>query len=94
MRIQIVSDLHLEFEDINIQNQNNADVLILSGDIMVASKVNKQESKYGTRFRDFLKRCSFQFTHVVYVAGNHEFYSDGKFFQGLVAQRLRYCLSL
>ena len=54
MRIQIVSDLHLEFEDINIQNQNNADVLILSGDIMVASKVNKVESKYGTRFRDFL----------------------------------------
>ena len=83
MRIQIVSDLHLEFEDINIQNQNNADVLILSGDIMVASKVNKVESEYGIRFRDFLKRCSFQFPHVIYVAGNHEFYSDGKFFQGL-----------
>jgi Icc-related predicted phosphoesterase len=83
MRIQIVSDLHLEFEDINIQNQNNADVLILSGDIMVASKVNKQESEYGIRFRDFLKRCSFQFPHVIYIAGNHEFYSDGKFFQGI-----------
>ena len=83
MRIQIVSDLHLEFEDINIQNQNNADVLILSGDIMVASKVNKPESEYGIRFRDFLKRCSFQFPHVIYVAGNHEFYSDGKFFQGI-----------
>ena len=26
------------------------------------------------RFRDFLKRCSFQFPHTVYVAGNHEFY--------------------
>jgi hypothetical protein len=26
------------------------------------------------RFRDFLKRCSFQFPHVIYVAGNHEFY--------------------
>jgi hypothetical protein len=26
------------------------------------------------RFRDFLKRVSFQFPHVVYVAGNHEFY--------------------
>jgi DNA repair exonuclease SbcCD nuclease subunit len=83
MRIQLVSDLHLEFEDILIKNTNNADVLILSGDIMVASKVNKQESEYGIRFRDFLKRCSFQFPHVVYVAGNHEFYSDGKFFQGL-----------
>ena len=26
------------------------------------------------RFRDFLKRCSNTFPHVVYVAGNHEFY--------------------
>jgi DNA repair exonuclease SbcCD nuclease subunit len=26
------------------------------------------------RFRDFLKRVSFQFPHVVYIAGNHEFY--------------------
>jgi DNA repair exonuclease SbcCD nuclease subunit len=26
------------------------------------------------RFRDFLKRCSFQFPHVIYIAGNHEFY--------------------
>jgi DNA repair exonuclease SbcCD nuclease subunit len=34
------------------------------------------------RFRDFLKRCSFQFPHVVYVAGNHEFY-HGKFFAGI-----------
>jgi predicted phosphodiesterase len=83
MKIQIVSDLHLEFSDILIKNTNNADVLILSGDIMVASKVNKIESEYGIRFRDFLKRCSFQFPHVIYVAGNHEFYSDGKFFQGI-----------
>ena len=26
------------------------------------------------RFRDFMKRCSFQFPHVVVIAGNHEFY--------------------
>ncbi len=80
MRIQLVSDLHLEFADINIQNQNSADVLILSGDIMVARKVLLPQSEYGVRFRDFLKRCSFQFPHVVYVAGNHEFYNDGRFF--------------
>jgi DNA repair exonuclease SbcCD nuclease subunit len=34
------------------------------------------------RYRDFLKRCSFQFPHVIYIAGNHEFY-HGKFFAGL-----------
>lgn len=83
MKIQIVSDLHLEFEDIVIKNENDADLLILSGDIMVASKVNKPESAYGIRFRDFLKRCSFQFPHVIYVAGNHEFYDSGKFFGGI-----------
>ena len=88
MKIQIVSDLHLEFEDINIQNVNGADVLILSGDIMIASKVNLPQSEYGIRFRDFLKRCSFQFPHVIYVAGNHEFYSDGKFFAGLAQLEL------
>ena len=36
MKIQIVSDLHLEFSDINIKNGPDADVLILSGDIFVA----------------------------------------------------------
>ena len=83
MKIQIVSDLHLEFSDINIRNTQNADVLILGGDIMIASKVHKPESEYGIRFRDFLKRVSFQFPHVVYVMGNHEFYSDGRFFQSV-----------
>ena len=61
MKIQIVSDLHLEFSDILIKNTNNADVLILGGDIMLAEKVLKPESELGIRFRDFLKRCSFQF---------------------------------
>ena len=83
MKIQIVSDLHLEFSDINIQNAGDTDVLILSGDIMIASKVHKPESEYGIRFRDFLKRVSFQFPHVVYVAGNHEFYDSGRFFEGI-----------
>lgn len=75
MKIQIVSDLHLEFSDcFDIKNQNNADVLILGGDIMLAEKVLLPESEYGIRFRDFLKRMSFQFPHVIYIAGNHEFY--------------------
>lgn len=33
-------------------------------------------------YRDFLKRCSYQFPHVIYVAGNHEFY-HGKFHRSL-----------
>lgn len=83
MRIKLVSDLHLEFSDILIKNDQNYDVLILSGDILVASKVLKPLSEQGVRFREFLKRCSFQFPHVIYVAGNHEFYDSGKFFEGI-----------
>ena len=90
MKIKVVSDLHLEFSDVNITNDENCDVLILSGDIMVASDLYEHpEMNYsnvdlaglGRRqrnafiFRDFLKRVSFQFPHVVYVAGNHEFYN-------------------
>ena len=97
MKIKLVSDLHLEFVDINIQNDKDYDVLILSGDIMVINDLHDHpEEKYShldiaalkwgqaraQLFRDFLKRCSFQFPHVVYVAGNHEFY-HGNFHKGI-----------
>jgi len=97
MKIKLVSDLHLEFADINITNNENCDVLILSGDILTANDLHDHPEenyqhleiaalKFGQSrahmFRDFLKRCSFQFPHVVYVAGNHEFY-HGRFHQGI-----------
>ena len=92
MKIKLVSDLHLEFSDINIKNDEGCDVLILSGDIMIAEELyDHPETSYNmysnvnladlgrkqlrvNTFRDFLKRVSFQFPHVIYVAGNHEFY--------------------
>jgi DNA repair exonuclease SbcCD nuclease subunit len=99
MKIKLVSDLHLEFSDVEIPN-NGCDVLILSGDIMIAQDLhdhprgdwlaNKEYLWQGgqmrpqkaDRFRDFLDRCSKNFPHVVYVAGNHEFY-HGKWFASL-----------
>jgi Icc-related predicted phosphoesterase len=96
MKIKLVSDLHLEFSDINIQNDADYDVLILAGDIMIAQPLHDHPDihkfrpedpntiwKLGTnqemsvRFHDFFKRVSFQFPHVIYIMGNHEFY-DGK----------------
>ena len=90
MKIALASDIHLEFMDINIQNTENADVLILSGDILVAEDLHNHPEVHpndpvnipnlgrrqstALRFRDFMKRCSFQFPHVVVIAGNHEFY--------------------
>jgi predicted phosphodiesterase len=80
MKIAICSDVHLEFGDINLQNTEDAQVLILSGDIMVTKDLgapdphNFLEGARSTRFVDFFKRCSFQFPHVIYVMGNHEHY--------------------
>lgn len=81
MKIALASDIHLEFGDINLQNTENADVLILSGDICVAADIGKpdphniMEGSRSNRIADFFKRCSFQFPHVVYVMGNHEHYN-------------------
>ena len=93
MKIAVCSDLHLEFQDIELFNTEGASVLILSGDILIAEDLHQHKdipptvtSPYAPyqnlgarqlaamRFRDFLARCSKEFQHVVYVAGNHEFY--------------------
>ena len=102
MKIKLVSDLHLEFSDCFINNNEGADVLILGGDIMIAQDLHDHPEPANTadqaaiangtglgrrqltaqRFRDFFKRCSFQFPHVIYIMGNHEFY-NGKFYAGI-----------
>jgi len=73
MKIALASDIHLEFGDLFFNNQENAEVLILSGDICTA-KVFKHKPKERALVKDFFKRCAFQFPHVVYVLGNHESY--------------------
>ena len=81
MRIAICSDIHLEFGDINLQNTDNADVLILGGDICVAADIGRPdnsnifEGARSNRIVDFFKRCSFQFPHVIFIMGNHEHYN-------------------
>jgi len=91
MKIKVVSDLHLEFSDFFVKNEEACDVLILSGDIMIAEDMHNHPEPMtpyppeiiktlgsrqaaAQRFRNFLKRCAFQFPHVIYIAGNHEFY--------------------
>jgi len=73
MKIALASDIHLEFGDIILKNEQQADVLILSGDICTA-KVFKHKPKDRGLVRDFFKRVSFQFPQTVYVMGNHEHY--------------------
>lgn len=89
MKLAICSDLHLEFGDITLKNEG-ADVLILGGDIMTAQELHDfkaDDTKFADeltrrataeRYREFLARCSSEFPHVIYIAGNHEFY-HGKY---------------
>ena len=69
MKVQVLSDLHIEFEDYDLEN-NDSDVLILAGDIHVKDKgvlwaLEHVENK-----------------PVLYVLGNHEYY--GKAYPKLV----------
>jgi predicted phosphodiesterase len=75
MRIQYVSDIHLEHYTIYTKDQLNperwvqpdptADLLVLAGDIGNPNK---------TSYSLFLEWCSKNWPQVVVVAGNHEFY--------------------
>ena len=57
MKIAIASDVHLEFGDLILKNEENADVLILSGDICVAADFRESdglvESGKSQRYVDF-----------------------------------------
>jgi predicted phosphodiesterase len=81
MKIALVSDVHLEFGDLDFDNDSGADVLILGGDICVATDMaqrdpyNTMGSEYrSNRFHDFFQRCCDRFPHVIFIVGNHEHY--------------------
>lgn len=61
MKVRVLSDLHLEFQDWNPPD-TEADIVVLAGDI-----------HSGTRGVEWARR-RFPLTPIVYVPGNHEFY--------------------
>jgi len=67
MKIAIASDLHLEFGDLELKNNDNADLLILAGDICVARDIDV--------YTEFFRRVSGEFPRVLYIMGNHEHYT-------------------
>lgn len=62
MKIKILSDLHTEFSPVNII-KSDADVLVLAGDIAP-----------GCNHTDWMKQMCDEYSHVIYVLGNHEYY--------------------
>lgn len=81
MKMYLGSDLHIEFGPLEVHNRDNADVLILSGDIVVAADLTRldstnilEPSKKTNVYINFFEQCSSMFKDVVYVMGNHEHY--------------------
>lgn len=80
MKIQIVSDLHLEFlstEQVvklvdRLSLKSNADVLLLAGDICSLS------SKLIGNFSTFLNLIEDKYPNIIYVLGNHEHYETSR----------------
>lgn len=89
MKIALASDLHLEFGDIELKNTENADVLVLAGDICVINHF-RYGNHYSERYFDFFKRVSEEFPQVIYILGNHEFYD----YEIVAAEeKIKYCLN-
>jgi predicted phosphodiesterase len=87
MKIAIASDLHLEFEQIVLTNDTNADVLVLAGDIVTAEAMKRfpfgsEDRNTGSiheicskRYEEFFYQISNEFPLIVVIMGNHEHYS-------------------
>lgn len=80
MKIQLASDVHLEFGPISLDN-HGADVLLLSGDICVAADLLKNNQNdildrfdRSSKIHTFFQECCSRFKNVIYILGNHEHY--------------------
>lgn len=98
MRVAVISDLHLEFEDLTLPG---GDVLILSGDVMEARYFKKANydpmnvtlphenghKRHDRHARFFAEECS-KYKDVIYVMGNHEHYGGrfGKTYSTILEQ--------
>lgn len=74
MKLKLASDLHIEFHSKNdIPDLGTGDVLVLAGDI-ISSKYLIKNGENKEKAFDFFQQCSRNFTHIIYIEGNHSFY--------------------
>lgn len=84
MKVNVISDLHLEFDDLALPG---GDVLILSGDVCEAKNIKadsydpngimfdfERANRRPDRYIRFFKEECAKYRHVIYVMGNHEHY--------------------
>jgi len=96
MKIAITSDVHLEFGQLDLENTQNAEVLVLSGDICTAVDLRVTDSILSSaktdRYLEFFTQCSRNFPHVVYIMGNHEHYhGDYATSAGILRDAMKQC---
>lgn len=72
MKIDLISDVHLEFGLYRPSNPSKADVLIMAGDIVPV--VSFKDPNKGQKYIHFFEQCANLYNHVIYILGNHEFY--------------------
>ena len=74
VKIQIISDIHLEFRGDNYTNLiiPSAPILCLLGDICVCGK----DTDFNV-FKSFISHISTKFQHIFFITGNHEYYTTG-----------------
>jgi len=78
LKINLVSDLHLNWADIELPG---GDVLIAAGDIMEAGHFRradnaKKDTFLSDRYRRFIREEFAKYRHVIYIVGNHEHYGN------------------
>lgn len=78
MKLQIISDLHLEMDNAVELEQTDADVILLAGDIAIGVDGMQWAGAQAQRLGK----------PIVYVAGNHEFFEGDR---AVVVQQLREC---
>jgi hypothetical protein len=84
MKIQVISDLHMEFRAPPLIENLGSTVLLLGGDIAVAEHIyrhprgplpnNAENAHKAQCYRDFWQHVNHNWAQVIYVAGNHEHY--------------------
>lgn len=73
--VKIISDVHLEhyYATQYFPHIGRGDILVLAGDILCAKHL-KTDGYLKNVYKTFLEECSKNYTHVLYIMGNHEFW--------------------
>lgn len=77
MKITVMSDIHLEYcrSESDLPKLSKGDVLVLAGDIAVIGDVAYNYNGCLDLVDAFFRRCSKNYDLILYVFGNHEYYS-------------------